>query len=133
MQISAAFPSEFLKAADLQGREVKVTVDRVEMREVGDGDKPVLFFQGKEKGVVLNKTNADTLASAYGEETDGWAGQPIVLFTTSVLFEGRRVQGIRVRIPQQPRRAATAAPKAVQQLVAQSEDPGADMDDEIPF
>ena len=54
MRISAAFPSNYIKAADLQGRNVKVKIDRIEMEEVGGEPKPSLYFLGKDKGMVLN-------------------------------------------------------------------------------
>lgn len=134
MQVSEAFPSEYLRAADLQGRQVKVVIDHVELREIGDSDKPVLFFEGKDKGVVLNKTNANTIAAVYGDEMDTWSGKPIILFSQMVSFQGRMQPGIRVLIPAQPRRAAPAAkPVPAQQQTVQSEDPGAEMNDEVPF
>ena len=37
MNIGDAFPSKYLKASDLQGREVAVTISHVEMTEI-DGD-----------------------------------------------------------------------------------------------
>lgn len=134
MQISTAFPSEFLRAADLQGKQVRATIDRVELREVGnDGEhKPVLYFVGKDKGVVLNKTNATTIGDAYGDDTDDWSGQPIVLFEAMVAFQGKTVKAIRMRVPKpsELKAAAKAAPKPP---LAESEDPAVDMDDEVPF
>lgn len=99
MIIGAAFPSEYLKAADLQGRQITVKMDRVEMREVGDGPKPVLFFDGKDKGMVLNKTNANAISAAYGDDTDDWTGSEVVLFQSMVDFQGKTVAAIRVKVP----------------------------------
>ena len=59
MRISSAFPSKYLKAADLQDKQVTVRMSHVETETIGDDDRPVLYFQGKEKGLVLNKTNAN--------------------------------------------------------------------------
>lgn len=140
MQISTAFPSEFLRAADLQGRQVRAIIDRVEIREVGtDGEhKPVLFFQGKDKGVVLNKTNAMAVGDAYGDDTDDWAGQPVVLFEAMVSFQGKTVKAIRMRVPTPAERKVVAknatvmAPQPAPHPVA-DENPGAGMDDDIPF
>src|SRR5678810_462233 len=99
MKISTAFPSDYLKSADLQDRTVIVTMDRVEMADIGDDHKPVLFFHGKTKGLVLNKTNSNTIASVYGDDTDYWRGQPLALFPCMVDFQGRQVQAIRVKVP----------------------------------
>ena len=80
MKIGSAFPSNFLKAADLQGRAVMCTIQEVRSEDIGDGHKPVIYFTGKEKGLVLNRTNALTITEAYGEETDDWVGQQIEVF-----------------------------------------------------
>jgi hypothetical protein len=99
MRISNAFPSTYLKAADLNGRTAKVVMESIRMEDIGSEQKPILYFQGKEKGLVLNKTNANNIAYAYGEETDTWAGRPLELFEAMVDFQGRTVPAIRVRIP----------------------------------
>ncbi len=125
MRISAAFPSEYLKAADLQGRQVTVQIDRVEMRDIGDDHKPVLFFQGKEKGVVLNKTNANNISFAYGDDTDAWAGKQVILYEAMVDFQGRSVQAIRIRVPMPTTKA--------QRQATESENPAKGLNDEIPF
>src|SRR5574338_369190 len=100
MQVSQVFPSNYLKASDLQGRAVNVKIDRVEIEKIGTDDKPVLYFQGKEKGMVLNKTNANNIAYLYGQETDDWNGAEITLFEAMVDFQGKTVPAIRVRGPQ---------------------------------
>lgn len=143
MQISTAFPSEFLRAADLQGRQVRAVIDHVELREVGnDGEhKPVLFFTGKDKGLVLNKTNATTIGDAYGDDTDDWTGQPVVLFEAMVSYQGKTVKATRVRVPTPAelkvvaKNAATIAQgqKAPAPAPAVTEDPAAGMDDDVPF
>lgn len=59
MRISSAFPSKYIKSTDLQGKQVKAVMSHVETESIGDDDRPVLYFQNKEKGLVLNKTNAE--------------------------------------------------------------------------
>lgn len=131
MRISGAFPSEFLKAADLQGKPVTVVMERVEIRDVGDDRKPVLYFEGKEKGLVLNKTNSNAIAAVYGEETDDWQGQPIVLFEAQVEYQGKMGPALRVRVP--PRQPArTPAREAPPPAAPSYERRGVD-DDEVPF
>lgn len=97
MRVSAAFPSNYIKASDLQGREVQVRIARIAMEDVGDDHKPIVYFNGKEKGLVLNKTNANNIALMYGDETDAWIGQIITLFTAWVDFQGKSVEAIRVK------------------------------------
>ena len=109
MRIDTAFPGAYLKAADLQGRAAMVVMDRVEVETVGDEPKPVLYFQGKSKGLVLNKTNSNAIATAYGYETDAWHGQQVQLVEAMVDFQGRSVPAIRIRVTQTAR-AQVAAP-----------------------
>ena len=100
MNINTAYPSTYLKASDLQGRRVIVTIARVDIEDVGDDTKPVVYFTGKTKGLVLNRTNAVTIAELLGsEETDDWISGSVVLFATKVDFQGRRVDAIRVDRP----------------------------------
>lgn len=97
MKIGDAFPGQFLKASDLGDSRPVVAIDRVEMEDIGDDHKPVLYFVGHEKGLVLNKTNVNTLIGMTGtDETDDWKGTRIVLYKTKVDFQGRRVDAIRV-------------------------------------
>jgi molybdopterin converting factor small subunit len=100
MRISTAFPSDYLKAGDLGGRTVRVVMSHVEMKDIGDDHKPVLYFQGKDKGMVLNKTNANNITALYGDDTDLWSGREIMLFPAMVDFQGKTVEAIRIRAPQ---------------------------------
>jgi len=127
MRVSDAFPSEFLKAADLQGRNITLLISHVEMTEIGRDSRPVLFFKGKEKGLVLNKTNANNIATVYGDDTDDWSGGEVTLYEAMVDYQGKTVPAIRVRVP--PRKPAAAqrpAPQAETRAAAP-------MDDDIPF
>ena len=102
MKISTAFPTKFLKASDLQGKEVKVEIDDCRMEDVaGDGseEKPVLYFKGKNKGLVMNKTNAGKLEVAFGDDTEHWSGRTIILYPDVTQFQGRTVDCLRVRVP----------------------------------
>lgn len=119
MKLASAFPSQYIKAADLGGNSVTVKIDRAETELVGSDKKLILYFVGKERGMVLNRTNANKIASLYGDETNDWQGQPIVLFEAMVDFKGDTVPAIRVRAP------TKAAP-------ARREMADAGMDDERP-
>ena len=136
MRISSAFPSKFLKASDLQGREVQVKIDDVaiEVMEQTGEEKPVLRFIGTEKGLVLNKTNSDAIATAYGDETDSWHGQPIILFEATTSYGGRTVPCLRVRIPRPVAKPAPVAARPPAQVVTDSQVIADDsQEDEVPF
>jgi hypothetical protein len=91
--------SRFLKAADIAGHSVAVTISSVEDVELEKGVKPVLFFENKKKGLVVNMTNFDILSEAFGGFTNKWTGHRIVLAVEKVPMKGQRVDSIRVRIP----------------------------------
>ena len=80
--VSEAFPSNYLKAADLNNRTVKVAINKVVFEEIGrDKDsKPIVYFDKVKKGLVLNKTNAVEIAASHGDQMDGWIGKEIELF-----------------------------------------------------
>ena len=126
MDINTAFPGNFLKAADLQGRHVPVVMERVEMEDVGGDHKPVVYFQGKERGLVLNKTNASIISDMYGAETNQWGGKRIVLYPARVEFQGRLVDAIRVQHP-------SVAQASQQPLPPIAPPPAAPLDDIVPF
>ena len=100
MNVHEEFSGSWLKAADLRGQDVPVTIDRIEREEFGGDPKMVIYFLGKERGLVLNKTNAMTIAQQHGDETDGWAGKQITLFPTQTDFQGKQVACLRIRLPQ---------------------------------
>ena len=62
-------------------------------------EKPVIHLKGEDKMLVLNKTNAETIAALYGGETDDWRGKQLVIFPTDVTFGRERVLAIRMRAP----------------------------------
>ncbi len=97
--VSEAFPSNYLKAADLKNRTVKVAINKVVFEEIGQNkeSKPIVYFEKVEKGLVLNKTNAVEIAATHGEQMEGWTGKEIELFSQMVPFQGQNVPAIRVR------------------------------------
>lgn len=100
MNINESFPSNYLKASDLGTSEPVVTIERVEHEAVGRDKemKAVLYFEGKDKGIVLNKTNAKKITELIGSpETEDWVGFKIRLFATTTEFGGETVECIRIK------------------------------------
>ena len=124
MNINDAFPSNYLKASDLGNAQPVVTIARVDMEPVGREKemKPVVYFAGKQKGIVLNKTNSKKIAELAGSfDTDDWIGVAVRLYATDVEFQGETVEAIRMKAPQ------TAKPKATPALPPPPErEPGSD-------
>ncbi len=111
MKIGDAFPGQYLKAQDLGNNRVTVTIDRVEMEDIGGDHKAVLYFQGKDKGLVLNKTNSSAITEYAGtDETDDWRGVRVVLYKTRTEYQGKRVDCIRIDEAPLQRGAAPAPP-----------------------
>lgn len=140
INIRAAYPGQYIKAADLQKQHVNVVIERVEMEQVGKDTKPVVYFRGKQRGLVLNKTNGYTLADGYGDDTDQWIGQAIIMHEVMVDFQGSRVPSVRVLIPARKVATAAAATKSPlngpQQATTPFPMPEYEVDDfadEIPF
>jgi hypothetical protein len=95
MNVNDMFPSKYLKSDDLKGQRVRLQIMSVTIEEVADNEqKPVMRFIGKEKGMVLNKTNALALAVAFGEDTITWQGREIELLAMPVMFQGKQVMGL---------------------------------------
>jgi hypothetical protein len=109
MKKSEAFPSKYLSAADLNGKDVLAVMAEAEYAMLNDERKPILSFQsGKTpdgkfialKPMVLNKTNFQAISNITGsDETEDWAGREIVLISSMVDFQGKSVAALRVRAP----------------------------------
>lgn len=107
--VNQTYPSgDWLKSEDLKRQDgtygqadgvienvsmVKVNKDRNSDEKI---DRLELSFVGKEKRLLLNKTNAETIALAYGDNTDSWLGKSIGISVHSTNFG----PGILVRIVQ---------------------------------
>ncbi len=102
--VDLLFPSKYAKAADLRGKNVPVVIDRIIPREKlmmqgGKSDqKPVIYLRGKEKGWILNKTNARAIAKIYGPEVMNWIGKTVVIMSAEVEARGEMVEAIRVNV-----------------------------------
>ena len=90
MNIHQAFPSRFIKAAQIT-HPVDVTIRCVVMEEVGDGEKAVVYFEGKAAGLVMNKTQGMAIAEIHGEELDAWAGGVIRMGPGKTHYAGKMV------------------------------------------
>jgi hypothetical protein len=130
MDASQFFQSKgvYLNASHLNGRPIAATVLNVKQEEVGrDRErKLVIYFAEIDRGLVLNKTNFEILAPAYGPETEGWHGQKVTLYPDKTPFDGKEVDCIRLRVDPNDYvpRAQWPEPKPP---------PRAEMDDAIPF
>ncbi len=93
---------EHLFAYDLQGKDFTVKIAKVVAGTlVANGGKktkkPIVYFDGAEKGLALNSTNAKVIAGFYSNDTDKWIGKSITLYPTTTEMNGETVECIRVR------------------------------------
>ena len=123
--IDEVYSGKSLKAADLEGNEVPLTIANAEAKEFDDASKIVITFTETEKVFICNKTNANRIASSHGKDYSLWHGKKITLYPDMVDFKGDMVEAIRVKVVVN---TGTSKPKFVQ-----SENPAEGLDDEVPF
>jgi hypothetical protein len=119
------YGSKYMAATDLK-KPVIATIEQIDRDSfIKPGEKPktklVISVKGGKKGIVVNKTNALTLATAFGKDPDEWVGQRIVNKAERTTFGGKPVMGLRLYpaeedIPKLPKKGR----------------PSSDFNDEIP-
>jgi hypothetical protein len=100
MNVFEIVPLTYLNAAALGGQVLHDSIRAVKDVEFEGGRKKIVINLDKDgRAVVLNRTNLATLVEAYGPETDGWLGKPVIVGTEMTVFQGRKIAGVKVRIP----------------------------------
>lgn len=123
MEIEAMYEHIFLKAADLNGKDVVLTIDKVQReaatnRQGKQAAVVIYFVEVKPKAVEMpdaitgkpdsvmqeakklwcNITNGRTIAKLHGKNIDEWHGKKITLYPTTTRGTGGTVVDcIRVR------------------------------------
>ncbi len=93
--------SPYIKAQDISELPKKITIKEVSLEPIqgNSGDpveKMVVAFKETDKLLLLNATNAKTLAEELGDESDDWVGAKISLIKTKTIFEGKNVDAVRI-------------------------------------
>lgn len=97
------FDSRYLGAWHLQGRDCTVTIAKITPGTIegerGRKDKaPLIYFKGKEKPLVCNKTNMKSIKSLYGTlSAAALVGKQVTLYPTTTNRAGEVVDCIRIR------------------------------------
>lgn len=81
------YPGRFVKAGDLLGKRVTVTITSVDLDEL-EGDKGkkikgIISFKETNKQLALNKTNGICLKAMFGRKLAEWEGKRVTLFPGS--------------------------------------------------
>lgn len=86
MDIRQLFPTQWITCDDLGERRFRLTISAVTHETVHDRhthaavNKLVVAFKGRQKRLILNKTQALTLAGVCGSyETEQWIGKEVIL------------------------------------------------------
>ena len=96
------FDSEYIASWDLDD-DTTLTIEKVVAGEVGGHQgnekqkRPIMYFEGAKKGMVVNKTNAKTVAGLYGNDTEAWIGKKITLYVGECEAFGEVMSCLRVR------------------------------------
>ena len=104
-RIEDLLSGQYLKASDLIGREAVVRLSHMTEEQMPEQDgkagemKYVAYFVGKQKGVVLNKTNIGVLSDLGLEDTEHIPPDfpALVLYSVKVQFGAKMVDGLRMR------------------------------------
>ena len=132
MKKNDVFPSRFLKAGDLNGEPITLTIasaayETLKNHKGNEEQKLVVGFRKTKKLLVVNVTNFDAIVDASGEaDSDDWIGHKIEVYPSEVQVGTEMKPCLRVRAPSQGELKAAAAKK---KPPAETND----MDDEIPF
>jgi hypothetical protein len=79
-----------------------VTMENMNSGKGGQQTKPCLRFKERSKLMVLNKTNAKTLAGILGPETENWKGARVTITAPVVDAFGKSARSLRITDVQPP-------------------------------
>jgi hypothetical protein len=79
------YPGRFVKAGELQGKKVTLTMVDIDTEELVDEEgkkkvKGVISFKETPKQIPLNKTNGLCIRAMFGRKLADWNGKRITLF-----------------------------------------------------
>lgn len=133
--------SDDLKRPDGSYGRVEAVIAKVDLTQVKKDrnsdqmiDRLEVHFVGKDKCLLLNKTNAGNIAMMYGDDTDNWTGKTIGI----TVHQTQMGPGLLV-MPGYT--GSQAAPQSAAQGFSQNAGyshgepilPGDDLDSDIPF
>ena len=107
MDYREGFKGPFATAIEIGASTPTLTINEVELQQVeklgANGqatgvmkDRLVVFFAGVDRGLLLNRTNAECLVGLWGKDTASWVGHKVTLHTQTVQVGPKKALGIRV-------------------------------------
>ena len=85
--LNREFPSDYINGDDIGKSTVPVKIASLEMKKVKnpkkqvDQNRIVLYFEGKEKGLIIAKERGSELKILFGDNPQDYIGQEIMLYT----------------------------------------------------
>lgn len=93
------FPSTYMRAADIL-EPTQLRIVKVEPETVGEDNRLVVTFAEDVKPLVLNKTNAKSIAKIAGTpDYKKWGDVVVELYTKDIEYRGETFNAIRIREP----------------------------------
>ena len=128
------YGGKYLSAANTPNDRIltvkAVTIEAFEKTGEKTRRKAALWFDDEERALILNTTNAGTMASTFGKDFSAWVGREIEVRNEPVFFAGKMVPSLRVYPKRgKPIETLTGRPPSD----ANNGGRAADMDDSIPF
>jgi hypothetical protein len=117
MRVSRTYGGNHFKGEEMDDKPLLLTIDQVDCKEFSsDGgpakEKLVMAFKETDQTMVVNMTNAQIIAGLYGDETDDWVGEKIVVFKGRTRFGSKMVDCVSVRGPRPAANAGALNPAA---------------------
>jgi hypothetical protein len=86
MNIHELFPSKYATPEEIKGRTILATINTVSILPTHNPTQkmPVISFIGAKKPIILKQTLTFDIGKIHGDETDGWKGQKIMLYTETI-------------------------------------------------
>ncbi len=130
------FPSEYIVAEDLDGRDVTLTISKVQIedRPTDQGPQPMPFLYFEEmdrkksdKRLGINVTNARSIARLYGVEASKWVGCQITIYPTTCEAFGDTVTCVRIRKSKPKAKGSSKSEEALPSESASEPEPAPDL------
>ena len=122
------YGSQYLAATDVKRPFAAAIEDIDEQDFARQGERPrvkkVLHLKGVRKPIVLNKTNALSLAEAFGKNFKDWMDKHITVKAEPTTFAGKRTMGLRLYPAEDEEALPLQAPKKGKR--------SSDVNDELP-
>lgn len=102
MHYKLMYPSDYMGAHDLDGKEHDVVITKIVQEPLTftggvQEDKWIAYFKGAKKKLVLNKTNLKATSTHHGVDHDNWIGKTVTLIPSTTRFGGETVECVRVK------------------------------------